>query len=49
LLRHAIKNKSDIEVKTMGKPRTAAALKIAVEIPEKRESAQMAQKLVTAK
>lgn len=47
LLRHAIKNKSDTEVKTMGKPRTAAALKIAMEIAEKREAAKMAQKLAT--
>jgi hypothetical protein len=47
LLRHAIKNKSNIKVKTMGKPRTAAALKIAMEIAEKRESAKMAQKLAT--
>jgi len=48
LLRHAIKNQSDIEVKTRGRPRTAAALKIAMEIAEKREAAKMAQKLATS-
>ena len=47
LLRHAIKNQSDIDVKTMGRPRTAAALKIAMEIAEKREAAKMTQKLAT--
>jgi hypothetical protein len=47
LLRHAIKNQSDIEVKTRGRPRTAAALKIAMEIAQKREAAKMAQKLAT--
>jgi len=47
LLRHAIKNKSDIEVKTMGKLRTAAQLEIALKIAEKREAAKMAQKLAT--
>jgi hypothetical protein len=47
LLRHAIKNQSDIEVKTRGRPRTAAALKIAMEIAQKREAAKMGQKLPT--
>jgi hypothetical protein len=47
LLRHAIKNQSDIEVKTRGRPRTAAALKIAMEIAEKREAAKITQKLAT--
>jgi hypothetical protein len=47
LLRHAIKNQSDIDVKTTGRPRTAAALKIAIEIAEKHEAAKMAQKLAT--
>jgi predicted glycosyltransferase len=47
LLRHAIKNQSDIEVKTRDRPRTAAALKIAMEIAQKREAAKMAQKLTT--
>jgi len=47
LLCHAIKNKSDIEVKTMGKLRTAAQLEIALKIAEKREAAKMAQKLAT--
>jgi hypothetical protein len=47
LLRHAIKNQSDIEVKTRGRPRTGAALKIAREIAQKREAAKRAQKLAT--
>jgi hypothetical protein len=47
LLRQAIKNQSDIEVKTRGRPRTAAALKIAMEIAQKREAAKRAQKLAT--
>jgi hypothetical protein len=48
LLRPAIKNQSDIEVKTRGTPRTAAALKIAMEVAEKREAAKIGQKLATA-
>jgi len=47
LLRHAIKNQSDIEVKTRGRARTPAALKSAMEIAQKREAAKMAQKLAT--
>ncbi|MEG3989814.1 hypothetical protein QUA13_22135 [Microcoleus sp. S28C3] len=47
MLRHSIKNKSEIEIKTIGRPRTAAALKIAIEIVQKREAAKMAQKLAT--
>ncbi|MEG4208072.1 hypothetical protein QUA20_29665 [Microcoleus sp. Pol7_A1] len=47
MLRYSIKNKSEIEIKTIGRPRTAAALKIAIELAEKREAAKMAQKLAT--